>query len=200
MTVIELPLQTAARISFSTSLLEVNRKRAQRLMGILGIEALYPKPNLSRPAPGHEIYPYLLRGLSIERPNHVWSTDIMYIPMRGGLLYLVAVMDWFSRYALSWELSNHGDRLLSGGDGGRPPLWPTRDPELRSGFPIHGRGFSGAPEKTRRCLHLHSSATNRVRLHPGSQAACLRQFRTPRRRCGRLRSTAAGCCSRYRRQ
>jgi hypothetical protein len=106
MTVIELPLQTAARISFSTSLLEVNRKRAQRLMGILGIEALYPKPNLSRPAPGHEIYPYLLRGLSIERPNHVWSTDITYIPMRGGFLYLVAVMDWFSRYVLSWELSN----------------------------------------------------------------------------------------------
>jgi len=86
--------------------LGVNRKRAQRLMGILGIEALYPKPNLSRPAPGHEIYPYLLRGLSIERPNQVWSTDITYIPMRGGFLYLVAVMDWFSRYVLSWELSN----------------------------------------------------------------------------------------------
>jgi len=86
--------------------LGVNRKRAQRLMGILGIEALYPKPNLSRRAPGHEIYPYLLRGLSIERPNHVWSTDITYIPMRGGFLYLVAVMDWFSRYVLSWELSN----------------------------------------------------------------------------------------------
>ena len=86
--------------------LGVNRKRAQRLMGILGIEALYPKPNLSRPAPGHQIYPYLLRGLAIERPNHVWSTDITYIPMRGGFLYLVAVMDWFSRYVLSWELSN----------------------------------------------------------------------------------------------
>jgi putative transposase len=86
--------------------LEVNRKRAQRLMRILGIEALYPKPNLSRPAPGHQIYPYLLRGVAIERPNHVWSTDITYIPMRGGFLYLVAVMDWFSRYVLSWELSN----------------------------------------------------------------------------------------------
>ena len=86
--------------------LEVNRKRIQRLMRILGIEALYPKPNLSRPAPGHEIYPYLLRGVSIERPNQVWSTDITYIPMRGGFLYLVAVMDWFSRFVLSWELSN----------------------------------------------------------------------------------------------
>src|SRR5258706_13086500 len=86
--------------------LEINRKRAQRLMRILGIEAHYCKPNLSRPAPGHEVYPYLLRGVTIERPNHVWSTDITYIPMRGGFLYLVAVMDWFSRYVLSWELSN----------------------------------------------------------------------------------------------
>ena len=86
--------------------LEVNRKRIQRLMRILGIEALYPKPNLSHPAPGHEIYPYLLRGVAIERPNQVWSTDITYIPMHGGFLYLVAVMDWFSRFVLSWELSN----------------------------------------------------------------------------------------------
>src|SRR5690242_2350793 len=80
--------------------LEVNRKRIQRLMRILGIEALYPRPNLSRPAPGHEIYPYLLRGISIERPNQVWSTDITYLPMHGGFLYLVAVMDWFSRFVL----------------------------------------------------------------------------------------------------
>ena len=87
-------------------LLGVNRKRVQRLMRIAGIEAIYPKPQLSRPAPGHEIYPHLLRGVSIERPNHVWSTDITYIPMRGGFLYLVAVMDWFSRFVLSWELSN----------------------------------------------------------------------------------------------
>jgi len=87
-------------------MLEVNRKRMQRLMRIAGIEAHYPKPNLSRPAPGHEIYPYLLRGVSIDRPNHVWSTDITYIPMHGGFLYLVAVMDWYSRFVLSWELSN----------------------------------------------------------------------------------------------
>jgi putative transposase len=86
--------------------LDVNRKRIQRLMRILGIEALYPKPNLSRPAPGHEVYPYLLRGVAIERPNQVWSTDITYVPMQGGFLYLVAVMDWFSRFVLSWELSN----------------------------------------------------------------------------------------------
>ena len=86
--------------------LEVNRKRIQRLMRILGIEALYPKPNLSRPAANHEVYPYLLRNVAIERPNQVWSTDITYVPMRAGFLYLVAIMDWFSRFVLSWELSN----------------------------------------------------------------------------------------------
>ena len=86
--------------------LEVNRKRIQRLMRILGVEAHYPKPHLSRPAPGHELYPYLLRGISIERPNQVWSTDITYLPMQGGFLYLVAVMDWYSRFVLSWDLSN----------------------------------------------------------------------------------------------
>ena len=85
--------------------LDINRKRAQRLMHILDIEAHYAKPNLSRPAPGHEVYSYLLRGVAIERPHHVWSSDITYIPMRGGFLYLVAVTDWFSRYVLSWELS-----------------------------------------------------------------------------------------------
>lgn len=100
---LELPFFGSRRMAV---LLGVNRKRVQRLMRIAGIEAIYPKPNLSRPAPGHEIYPYLLRGVSIERPNHVWSTDITYIPMRGGFLYLVAVMDWFSRFVLSWELSN----------------------------------------------------------------------------------------------
>lgn len=86
--------------------LGVNRKRMQRLMRLAGLEAHYPKPNLSRPAPGHEVHPYRLRDLPIQRPDHVWSTDITYIPMRGGFLYLVAVMDWFSRFVLSWELSN----------------------------------------------------------------------------------------------
>lgn len=110
-------------------MLGVNRKRVQRLMRILGIEALYPKPNLSRPAPGHEIYPYLLRGVSIERPNQVWSADITYIPMQGGFLYLVAVMDWFSRFVLSWELSNTMETgfclaALNAAFGfGRPEIW-----------------------------------------------------------------------------
>jgi putative transposase len=86
--------------------LGINRKRAQRLMRLMGIEAHYAKPHLSRPAPGHEVYPYLLRHVTIEGPHHVWSADITYIPLHGGFLYLVAVMDWFSRFVLAWELSN----------------------------------------------------------------------------------------------
>ena len=87
----------------------VNRKRIQRLMRLMGIEALYPKKNLSRPHPDHKVYPYLLRGLSIERPNHVWCTDITYIRLKHGFVYLVAVLDWYSRKVLSWELSNTMD-------------------------------------------------------------------------------------------
>jgi len=84
---------------------KVNRKRVQRLMRLMGIEAIYPKRNLSKASPGHKIYPYLLRNREISQVNEVWGTDITYIRMRYGWLYLVAIMDWISRYALSWELS-----------------------------------------------------------------------------------------------
>lgn len=84
----------------------VNPKRVSRLMKQMGLVAVYPKPNLSRPAPGHRIYPYLLRGVAIRHPNHVWSTDITYVRMLKGFLYLCAVMDWHSRCVLSWTLSN----------------------------------------------------------------------------------------------
>lgn len=84
----------------------VNHKRIQRLMQKMGIQALYPKPALSKPNFEHKVYPYLLRGLEITHPDQVWSTDITYIPMRSGFMYLVAVMDWFSRYVLAWQLSN----------------------------------------------------------------------------------------------
>jgi putative transposase len=84
----------------------VNRKRVQRLMRLMGIEAIYQRQRTSRPAPDHRIYPYLLRGLIIERVNQVWAADISYIPMANGFLYLVAVMDWVSRYVLAWRLSN----------------------------------------------------------------------------------------------
>jgi len=86
--------------------LGVNRKRVQRLMRVMGIEAIYPKRRTTRAAPGHKIYPYLLRNVAILRPNQVWSSDITYIPLKHGFLYLVAVMDWYSRYVLSWRLSN----------------------------------------------------------------------------------------------
>jgi putative transposase len=86
--------------------LGVNRKRVQRLMRIMGLEAIYRKRSTTRPAPGHKIYPYLLRNVEITRPDQVWSTDITYIPLRHGFLYLTAVLDWHSRYVLSWRLSN----------------------------------------------------------------------------------------------
>jgi putative transposase len=85
---------------------EVNRKRVQRLMRLMGLEAIYPKPNLSAGGSGHKVYPYLLRHVAIERVNQVWSTDITYIPLPNGFLYLTAVIDWYSRYVLSWRLSN----------------------------------------------------------------------------------------------
>jgi putative transposase len=83
----------------------VNRKRVARLMRVMGLEALYPKPRLSQPAAGQMIYPYLLRGVTVERLNQVWSADLTYIRLQGGFVYLVAVMDWFSRYVLSWAIS-----------------------------------------------------------------------------------------------
>lgn len=84
----------------------VNEKRVARLMRLMGLQAIVPGPHTSRPHPQHRIYPYLLRGLEIKMPNQVWCSDITYVPMRLGYLYLVAVMDWFSRYVLAWELSN----------------------------------------------------------------------------------------------
>jgi putative transposase len=85
---------------------EVNRKRVRRLMAAMGLEAIYRRPNLSKAAVAHPIYPYLLRELVVNRPNQVWATDITYIPVQGGYVYLCAVIDWHSRYVLAWELSN----------------------------------------------------------------------------------------------
>jgi len=87
----------------------VNRKRVRRLMRLMGIAALYRRPNTSKPAPWHKIYPYLLRGVAISRVNQVWGADITYIPMSRGFLYLVAIIDWYSRCALAWRLSNTMD-------------------------------------------------------------------------------------------
>ena len=84
----------------------VNRKRVQRLMRQMGMAALYPKRNLSRRNQAHRVYPYLLKGLSIDRANQVWATDVTYIPMARGFVYLVAIIDWYSRKVLAWQLSN----------------------------------------------------------------------------------------------
>lgn len=83
-----------------------NRKTTQRLMRLMDLESIAPKPNTSKPAPEHPVYPYLLRNLEIDRPNQVWAADITYIPMSHGFAYLVAIIDWHSRYVLSWRLSN----------------------------------------------------------------------------------------------
>ena len=84
----------------------VNRKRVQRLMRTMGLRAIYRRPRTSKPGPRHKVYPYLLGGMEIARPNQVWAADITYIPMAKGFLYLVAIMDWYSRYVVAWRLSN----------------------------------------------------------------------------------------------
>lgn len=84
----------------------VNEKRIRRLMRLMGLMPIYQKPNTSRPAKGHKIWPYLLKGLRVDRPNQVWAADITYLPMRRGFLYLVAIMDWFTRKVLAWRISN----------------------------------------------------------------------------------------------
>jgi putative transposase len=105
---LELPFYGSRRMMFELNKegRGVNRKRVQRLMRVMGIEALVPRPGTSKAAPGHKIYPYLLHGVSITEPNHVWAADITYIPMARGFLYLVAIMDWASRAVLAWRLSN----------------------------------------------------------------------------------------------
>jgi putative transposase len=111
--------------------LKVNRKRVQRLMRLMGLEAIYPKPRTTLRNADHKIYPYLLRNLEIIRPNQVWSADITYIPMQGGFLYLTAVLDWFSRYVLAWRLSNSLDgsfcieALEEALVGGQPEIFNT---------------------------------------------------------------------------
>ncbi len=115
----------------------------------IGIAALGPKPNTSKPAPGHKIYPYLLRDLKIERPNHVWCADITYLPIGRGFLYLVAVMDWSSRAVLSWRLSNTMDASFcvaaledALARHGRPEIFNTDQ-----GSQFTGRDFTGALER-----------------------------------------------------
>jgi putative transposase len=110
---------------------KANHKHVRRLLRLMGLEAIYPKPRLSQAAAGHRIYPYLLRGVRIERVNQVWSSDITYIRLTGGFVYLVAIIDWFSRYVLAWELSVTLDSdfcisaLERALEGGQPEVFNT---------------------------------------------------------------------------
>jgi putative transposase len=128
--------------------MEVNRKRVQRLMRAMGLEAIYPRRSTTRPAPGHKIYPYLLRNVEIARPDQVWSIDITYIPLRHGFMYLTAVLDWHSRYVLSWRLSNtmDGSFCLEALDEalsqGRPEIFNTDQ-----GSQFTAAAFTGRLEK-----------------------------------------------------
>jgi len=127
---------------------KVNRKRIQRLMRIMGLEPIYPKPRTSRPHPENKVYPYLLRDKTIDRPNQVWAADITYIPMRRGFMYLVAVMDWHSRKVLSWRVSNtlESEFCIEAleqalRDHGRPEIFNTDQ-----GAQFTSRGFVGLLE------------------------------------------------------
>jgi putative transposase len=109
----------------------VNHKRVQRLLRLMGLQAIYPKPRTTLAAKDHPVYPYLLRGLDITHPNQVWSSDITYLPLAHGFMYLVAIIDWFSRYVLAWQLSNtlDGDFCLQALDQalhrGQPEIFNT---------------------------------------------------------------------------
>ncbi len=126
----------------------VNRKRVRRLMRVMGLKAIYRRPRTSKPAPGHKIYPYLLSGMKITRANQVWAADITYIPMARGFLYLVAIIDWYSRYVLSWRLSNTLDAgfcveaLQEALRKGRPEIFNTDQ-----GAQFTGEDFTGLLEQ-----------------------------------------------------
>jgi len=142
---LELPFYGSRRMTFELNKegRGLNRKRVRRLMRVMGIEALVPRPGTSRAAPGHKIYPYLLRGLKIVEPNHVWAADATYIPMACGFLYLVAIIDWASRAVLAWRLSNTNDASVSrgGAGGGAASVRKAADFQYRSGLHFHRRGF-----------------------------------------------------------
>jgi putative transposase len=127
--------------------IKVGRLHVATLMKKMGIEALYRRPNTSKRAPGHKIYPYLLRQLAVTRPNQVWATDITYIPMAQGFVYLVAIVDWFSRRVLSWRLSItlETDFCIEALEGSADALRQAGDLQYRPGQPVHQRGFHRRP-------------------------------------------------------
>jgi putative transposase len=152
---------------------DVNRKRVQRLMRLMGIAALGPKPRTTRPAPGHKIYPYLLRNLAIKRVNQVWAADITYIPIGRGFLYLVAIIDWASRAVLGVAAVEHDGRLVLSG-GARRGLRQVRqagDFQHRPGVAVYVRRFRrGARRHRRRDLHGRPRPLDGQRFHRAAVA------------------------------
>ena len=142
---LELPFYGSRRMTFELNQegRGVNRKRVQRLMRVMGIEALVPRPGTSKAAPGHKIYPYLLRGLKIVEPNPVWAADVTFIPMACGFLYLVVIIDWASRAVPGVAAVEHQrcELLRSGAGGSAPSVRNAADFQYRSGLHIHRRGF-----------------------------------------------------------
>ena len=143
---LELPFYGSRRMTFELNKEGppgVNRKRVRRLMRVMGIEALVPRPGTSKAAPGHKIYPYLLRGLKIVEPNHVWAADVTYIPMAYGFLYLVAIIDWASRAVLAWRRCRTPTMRASARrrGGGAASVRKAGDFQYRSGRHFHRRGF-----------------------------------------------------------
>ena len=141
-----------------------NRKRVRRLMRTMGLQAIYRRPRTSKPALGHRVYPYLLGGMEITRPNQVWAADITYIPMARGFHYLVAIMDWYTRYVVAWNLSNTLDAdfcveaLEEALGKGRPEVFNTDQGSQFTGAsspePVHrsqftGEAFTGLLERNR---------------------------------------------------
>lgn len=139
----------------------VNRKRVRRLMQFMGIRAIYRRPRTSKPAVGHQVYPYLLRDLKITRPNQVWAADITYIPMARGFLYLVSIIDWYSRYVIAWRLSNTLDAdfcvaaLEEALSKGTPEIFNTNRPHQSLGYRTPAEVYAGAMENT--CINVVES-------------------------------------------
>lgn len=140
----------------------INRKHVQRLMRLMGLEAIYPRPKTSRPNSEHKIYPYLLRNLTIDHPNQVWAADITYIPMARGFMYLVAVMDWFSRKVLFFKLSNtlDTDFCLAAVEEALRLYGPPEIFNTDQGAQFTSRAFTGLLEQHR--IHISMDGRGRV--------------------------------------
>jgi putative transposase len=189
---------------------QVNRKRVQRLLRVMGLEAIYPKPKLSVAGCGHKVFPYLLRNVAVARADQVWSTDITYIPMATGFMYLAATIDWYSRYVVAWRLSNTLDGsfcldMLEEALGlGRPEVFNTDQgvqfTALAFTQRLQAAGVAVSMDGRGRCLdnvfveRLWLAFSTRT-----STCTATRRYRNWRSACGCTfaTTTRSGCISRW---